>query len=111
MGDLVDDLERRLLGGRAVLGDIVRVKVLDVDVTRKRIGLTLRLDDEANATPADRSTQRSKPSRPAAPTRPQPPTGGVFQSDHVWRPVQRVSLAESLARAPAITPAALRPRR
>ncbi|MQA10080.1 MAG: S1 RNA-binding domain-containing protein [Pseudonocardiaceae bacterium] len=27
-------------------GDIVRVKVLDVDVTRNRIGLTLRLDDE-----------------------------------------------------------------
>jgi uncharacterized protein len=27
-------------------GDVVRVKVLDVDVARKRIGLTLRLDDE-----------------------------------------------------------------
>ena len=31
-------------------GDVVRVKVLDVDVPRKRISLTLRLDDEA--TPA-----------------------------------------------------------
>ncbi|WP_344654001.1 Tex family protein, partial [Cryptosporangium japonicum] len=30
-------------------GDIVRVKVLDVDVPRKRISLTLRLDDEAGA--------------------------------------------------------------
>ncbi|WHM35533.1 Tex family protein [Streptomyces sp. BPTC-684] len=30
-------------------GDIVKVKVLDVDVPRKRISLTLRLDDEANA--------------------------------------------------------------
>jgi uncharacterized protein len=28
-------------------GDVVRVKVLDVDVPRKRIALTLRLDDEA----------------------------------------------------------------
>jgi uncharacterized protein len=28
-------------------GDLVRVKVLDVDVPRKRISLTLRLDDEA----------------------------------------------------------------
>ncbi|MFF5986851.1 Tex family protein [Prauserella flavalba] len=28
-------------------GDVVRVKVLDVDVARKRISLTLRLDDEA----------------------------------------------------------------
>ncbi|MFI6349065.1 Tex family protein [Streptomyces sp. NPDC050560] len=32
-------------------GDIVRVKVLDVDIPRKRISLTLRLDDEA--APAD----------------------------------------------------------
>jgi protein Tex len=30
-------------------GDVVRVKVLDVDVARKRIALTLRLDDEAGA--------------------------------------------------------------
>ena len=30
-------------------GDIVRVKVLDVDIPRKRISLTLRLDDEASA--------------------------------------------------------------
>ena len=29
-------------------GDIVRVKVLDVDVRRKRISLTLRLDDEVD---------------------------------------------------------------
>ncbi|WP_433225006.1 Tex family protein [Microtetraspora malaysiensis] len=30
-------------------GDIVRVKVLDVDIPRKRIGLTLRLEDETPA--------------------------------------------------------------
>jgi uncharacterized protein len=30
-------------------GDIVRVKVLDVDIPRKRISLTLRLDDDAQA--------------------------------------------------------------
>jgi uncharacterized protein len=30
-------------------GDVVRVKVLDVDVPRKRIALTLRLDDEAGS--------------------------------------------------------------
>ena len=33
-------------------GDIVRVKVLDVDKPRKRIALTLRLDDEAGSQPA-----------------------------------------------------------
>jgi uncharacterized protein len=30
-------------------GDIVKVKVLDVEVARKRISLTLRLDDEVGA--------------------------------------------------------------
>ena len=30
-------------------GDIVKVKVLDVDAPRKRIGLTMRLDDTAEA--------------------------------------------------------------
>lgn len=33
-------------------GDIVRVKVLEVDKPRKRIGLTLRLDDQAGSQPA-----------------------------------------------------------
>jgi protein Tex len=32
-------------------GDVVRVKVLDVDIPRKRISLTLRLDDEAQPKP------------------------------------------------------------
>ncbi|WP_073262889.1 Tex family protein [Cryptosporangium aurantiacum] len=39
-------------------GDIVRVKVLDVDVPRKRISLTLRLDDEAGATRGPGGGQR-----------------------------------------------------
>ncbi|MEU6783509.1 Tex family protein [Nonomuraea angiospora] len=38
-------------------GDIVRVKVLDVDIPRKRISLTLRLDDE---TPAQSSGDGSR---------------------------------------------------
>ncbi|MFK4068462.1 Tex family protein [Streptomyces sp. NPDC029674] len=33
-------------------GDIVKVKVMDVDIPRKRISLTLRLDDEASASDA-----------------------------------------------------------
>lgn len=37
-------------------GDIVRVKVLEVDVPRKRIALTLRLDDELGAK-SDRNTK------------------------------------------------------
>ncbi|WP_374991265.1 Tex family protein [Streptomyces sp. LHD-70] len=37
-------------------GDIVKVKVLDVDIPRKRISLTLRLDDEANSGAAEGSS-------------------------------------------------------
>ncbi len=50
-------------------GDIVRVKVLDVDIPRKRISLTLRLDDEAGpradraGTVAPRSDAGRAPSR------------------------------------------------
>lgn len=32
-------------------GDVVRVKVIDVDIPRKRVSLTLRLDDEPGAAP------------------------------------------------------------
>jgi len=58
-------------------GDIVRVKVLDVDKPRKRIGLTLRLDDQAGSQPArsardgggaSRRDQAGKPpAKPASP--------------------------------------------
>ncbi|MGW7696557.1 Tex family protein [Streptomyces asiaticus] len=47
-------------------GDIVRVKVLDVDIPRKRISLTLRLDDEAGAPSGggrDRDRSRSDDGR------------------------------------------------
>ncbi len=46
-------------------GDIVRVKVLDVDIPRKRISLTLRLDDEATPAAASgepRGERRGGPS-------------------------------------------------
>jgi uncharacterized protein len=61
-------------------GDVVRVKVLGVDVARKRISLTLRLDDE----PADRGREsrqpkaapRPGPGRPAGSGRDKPPGSG-----------------------------------
>jgi uncharacterized protein len=50
-------------------GDIVRVKVLEVDLARKRIALTLRLDDEVGPR-ADRAPPASRgPSRGASPAR------------------------------------------
>ena len=51
-------------------GDVVRVKVLSVDVPRRRISLTLRLDDDEAPRPAgrrarteDRSVQNKNPGR------------------------------------------------
>ncbi|MCU1611386.1 MAG: RNA-binding transcriptional accessory protein [Pseudonocardiales bacterium] len=46
-------------------GDVVRVKVLDVDVPRNRIGLTLRLDDPAAPKPPV-GTPRKAAGKPAA---------------------------------------------
>jgi protein Tex len=43
-------------------GDVVRVKVLEVDEARKRISLTLRLDEEANAKP-ERGPRRDRPEK------------------------------------------------
>jgi len=53
---------------RAVVkpGDIVRVKVLEVDKARKRISLTLRLDDAVGGQPA--RIERAPARRPAGPT-------------------------------------------
>jgi uncharacterized protein len=61
-------------------GDIVKVKVLEVEVARKRIALTLRLDDEtggkserpAQGKPRANSNAKTAP----APRKPQAPSGG-----------------------------------
>jgi uncharacterized protein len=62
-------------------GDIVKVKVLEVEVARKRIALTLRLDDEtggkserpAQGMPRDNS---AKSMTSSAPRKPQEASGG-----------------------------------
>ncbi|PQM74533.1 Tex family protein [Corynebacterium sp. J010B-136] len=50
-------------------GEVVKVKVLEVDVARKRISLTLRLDEEANApkkqSPKNTVRQPKQPKQPA----------------------------------------------
>ncbi|HEV7636181.1 MAG TPA: Tex family protein [Bradyrhizobium sp.] len=59
-------------------GDIVKVKVLEVEVARKRIALTLRLDDESGGRserPAQ-SVPRDKSRAPSAPQKPHQPSGG-----------------------------------
>lgn len=44
-------------------GDVVKVKVLEVDVPRKRIALTMRLDDEVGAATRSSGAPRSEPRR------------------------------------------------
>jgi uncharacterized protein len=62
-------------------GDIVKVKVLEVEVARKRIALTLRLDDETGAksgrSAQDRPREISRASMTSqAPRKPQEQSGG-----------------------------------
>ncbi len=44
-------------------GDVVKVKVLEVDIARKRIALSMRLDDEAVAPSRQPSSARREPTR------------------------------------------------
>jgi uncharacterized protein len=48
-------------------GDVVRVKVLSVDAARKRISLTLRLDDEGPRPAGGRERAQDRPARPSDP--------------------------------------------
>jgi uncharacterized protein len=48
-------------------GDIVTVKVLSVDIPRKRISLTLRLDDEAVEVKKDTKSKGPRGKRPSSP--------------------------------------------
>src|SRR5262249_48954692 len=65
-------------------GDIVRVKVLEVDKPRKRIALTLRLDDEvgprpdraATAAPRDTGARASRSGSRGAPAPRREESGG-----------------------------------
>jgi uncharacterized protein len=57
-------------------GDVVRVKVLSVDVPRNRIGLSLRLDDPAEGKPSPGSSPGKVVKRP--PARSKPPAGDAL---------------------------------
>lgn len=68
-------------------GDIVKVKVLEVDVQRKRISLTMRLQDEAPAAntkksdaPKNQARQPQKGQKPRAAKSPQPAANSAMGS-------------------------------
>jgi uncharacterized protein len=78
-------------------GDIVKVKVLEVDLPRKRIALTRRLDDEPGAQQAPRSPEASK--RPAGANRPPSRNDRNAAPRAAAGPQPNSALADALARA------------
>jgi uncharacterized protein len=76
-------------------GDIVKVKVLEIEVARKRIALTLRLDDEigskgAKPAAADRQREFSKASMTSqAPRKPQEQSGGGALAEALRRAAEK----------------------
>jgi len=66
-------------------GDIVKVKVLEVEVARKRIALTLRLDDETGM-PRDNSRASMTSS---SPRKPQEPSGGGALAEALRRAAEK----------------------
>ncbi|POM27812.1 hypothetical protein BTM25_22340 [Actinomadura rubteroloni] len=74
-------------------GDIVRVKVLDVDLPRKRISLTLRLTDEART-----ETRTENPAQKRQPSRPQPGNRNAPRSRPAAQPASG-AMADALRRA------------
>ena len=53
-------------------GDVVTVKVMEIDLQRKRIALTMRLDDEVQAKSPGKETETNTATRSTQPKRPQP---------------------------------------
>jgi uncharacterized protein len=73
-------------------GEVVKVKVLEVDEKRKRIALTMRLDEQA-VRPRDTGTpQNLEPRRPPrAPREQPPPQGGGAMAEALANALKRKS--------------------
>jgi uncharacterized protein len=54
-------------------GDVVRVRVTEIDVPRKRIGLSMRKDSDASPPPRRREAEKPKSTRAAKPATARPP--------------------------------------
>ena len=78
-------------------GDIVKVKVMEVDIPRQRIGLSMRLDDEPGqargARPAGNDARPgnrdARPSRQSSPSKPVPAPANNALADALLRAKQR----------------------
>jgi protein Tex len=82
---------------RAVVktGDVVRVKVLSVDIPRKRISLTMRLDDEPGSGGGSAGPRREAPAPPktAPPRRPEARPGASGGAGAMADALRRAGLA------------------
>ncbi len=79
-------------------GDIVKVKVMEVDIARQRIGLSMRLSDEPGQARSSRAGDAREPARGGA----RPERGGNASRPHDARgaaPVAGSALADAFARA------------
>ena len=72
-------------------GDIVRVKVLEVDVGRKRIALSLRLDDEAGAARTKAPERNDKAVRNFTARKPSEPSGGGALAEAMRRAAGKIA--------------------
>jgi protein Tex len=97
-------------------GDVVRVKVLSVDIPRHRISLTLRLDDDEAPPPqAAKQAPRQAGGRAQAGDRPGRPSGNSGRTERGARPRPASSgpegaLADALRRAGLVPPDTEAPR-
>ncbi|MFJ2441594.1 Tex family protein [Streptomyces sp. NPDC087658] len=78
-------------------GDVVKVKVMDVDIPRKRVSLTLRLDDEATAKPERSGGGTGGGGRP--PQQRQGGGGGGAKRQPSAPPPANSAMADALRRA------------
>jgi len=71
-------------------GDVVKVKVLEVDEQRRRIALTMRLDAAPERARAGSGQGRTRPQSAAKPRRPEPPShGGGTMAEAFARALKR----------------------
>ncbi|MFE0134108.1 Tex family protein [Streptomyces sp. NPDC059037] len=86
-------------------GDIVKVKVMDVDIPRKRISLTLRLDDEAAPSGGEQPKRGGRPPQQRGQRPPRQQGGqGQRQQKRQGPPPANDAMADALRRAGLLDP-------
>ncbi len=70
-------------------GDVVKVKVMEVDINRKRIGLSMRLDDESRSQVADIQKERPGNNRRKSKPKVQPAVGNSAMADALAQAFKR----------------------